>query len=623
MFESGYIKKPWLFSLLSSLFLFLPFLFFFHPKFNTNDDIGMMLLSKGLCFVNEPTPLLLYSHYLYGYYLKAGSVFFSDVNFYALNNMALLIGSHTLLLYSLVQWNKQVKFSLYFLLIEFIFISNLSLNFQFTITASFCFVAGVVALFTSISKNKKLLLFIAACFIILGALIRFEQTGLISLFTFPMLCLLFFSSHRYTFLKFSVVFVALFVVNYGLYKHNQQHYRDAYQSEFYKDFYKLATLFSDYQLVSKIDEQTQGAFSKQYHFSKNDIFLYNHFFIPPHSVLNTDQFDVDYIKSQLKSVKPNFQIQTFKNDFLNVQILLILILSILFLSMVAKDAKDWLLKMAAVMLFVIFYIAVTQLVAIYLKHMPARVLLPLGFSIFYILWLMIASQDFFQHRSHSFLNAKTLHFILPFLVILSIYKLTNLQCTLQHIDIGLGVKLVFVLLVIVFIALKKLKGLSMQQGLTIAFIPSFLVFNLVVLVSSYQQSNRNQKEYPLVKERFRHLDKTKKYYALAGTLQLETINPFDNLHWMQGYQFISSSAFSYNPAVVRTHPELMNHFFESLTHEPYQFICNEDSFFDLIKYYFYEHQQPLQSSAVETLKHSATSDSTYQVYSLRTITSSK
>jgi hypothetical protein len=617
MFERGLIKKPLAFSILASILLFLPIVVLLHPKWNTNDDLGMMMLSKGIGFVKQPTELLLYSNYIYGKYLVIGSKLFSKINFYTFNNIFLLLVSHTMLMFSSIRWNNKLIIAICFILFEFIFISTLAINFQFTITASYCFVAGMVSLLTSIAKPNLFQGLVAALLVLIGAMIRFEQTGLIAVFTFPILCLLFFTEHRKSFIKFGIAFASLFLLNYGLYKANQNYYKTKYNSDFYKDFYKLATLFSDYQLVSKIDKQTNGEFSKQYHFSENDIFLYNHFFIPPKTVLNTEGYDTEYIKSQLSDIKKQFNLNIFKNDFMNVQILFLLTLSILYFLLTAENKKDLMLKGLLLLAYAGYYIAISQLIAIYLKHMPARVLFPVGFSIFYIYWIFLSARGFYLNHAFKILTSKILHFIMPILIMLCIYKLTNLESSLQQLDISWFLKITFTSAIVALIVVKLYKNKSIEKTILHSMFTSLIIFNLVALFACYKQGDKNQKSYELVKGKFQHLSPSKNYYALAGLLQLETISPFDNLAWLKPYHLISSSAFSYNPAVINCFSDLNKDFFSALLSSDYQIICYDDEFMNLIVKYFNEHLEHQTNKIVTSIKISKASNKSYHVYALR------
>ena len=103
-------QKPLLTSFIYVSFFFIIVVSGYLPiGYDTNDDISMMLTSKGLGYFSKPSPLVSFSNVVYGQYLSFFSTAFPQINFYTVNNFMLLIISEIFIVYLVLKFNEKLQ----------------------------------------------------------------------------------------------------------------------------------------------------------------------------------------------------------------------------------------------------------------------------------------------------------------------------------------------------------------------------------------------------------------------------------------------------------------------------------------------------------------------------------
>ncbi|MES2837193.1 MAG: hypothetical protein V4667_06705 [Bacteroidota bacterium] len=378
-----YKKYPLLISLVIVVSQFTIIQLLFNTRFNTNDDVMMMFLSRGVVFTNEPTPLLLYSNVIYGKYLVFFTQLFSKINFYTINNFILLIFSLTAISYNILL-NSNYKTLLLFNLVIFPFTFNLFIVIQFTILSSVLFLSGIISFFNYFKYPKKKLLYYSFFSIVLASLIRFEQTILLLLFTAPIV-IVFIYKIKANIKRIIVVLslIAATCVLLSIYSKNYYTSKANYDFENYN--VKIASLFYDYNLIEKISHETKSVFLKKLNISTNDTKLYDSWYLTPLLINNArfwDDSEINKLFSKIENSFFNFKIlKEESKGFLSIYLtLLIVVLSIIYY--ISTKKINLLLLFFSSLLFAII---ISQTINYFLKEMPYRLLMPVIFSIFSLL----------------------------------------------------------------------------------------------------------------------------------------------------------------------------------------------------------------------------------------------
>ncbi len=137
-------KQPFLFAIGVNVLLFVLTYTLFVPRFNTVDDVGMLLRVAGVSRVNEATQYILHSNILIGYLMKYLYGLSADVVWYTWHHIIVLFVAYTTLLYTFIRnLSNVVMLGLY---VAFFFLVGIFilLNLQFTIVASIVSFAGIM-----------------------------------------------------------------------------------------------------------------------------------------------------------------------------------------------------------------------------------------------------------------------------------------------------------------------------------------------------------------------------------------------------------------------------------------------------------------------------------------------
>ena len=162
-------------------------------RFETNDDIGMLLIASGK-YTGIPDAHLVYINIFYGFVISSLYRFCSNIEWYTyafvvIHILSMTIISHFILIKNLSRNIKGVVLALFYL-VEIYFIQN----FQFTTTAAICTLAGLVLLERLDGKH----LWYSVILVVLGTFIRFESAFLVLIIYSPVLL-------KETFLKRKII----------------------------------------------------------------------------------------------------------------------------------------------------------------------------------------------------------------------------------------------------------------------------------------------------------------------------------------------------------------------------------------------------------------------------------
>jgi|GEM_PF-4616890 len=180
------------FAAIINLILFWLVYRFLEPGFQTNDDTGMMLSVAGVVRVIEPTPYLLFTHFLVGKLLIWFYENWPREPWYAYYLITGLYLSYTAIL-SIVLRRKNTILGLVVYLLFFLLLGiDLLQNLQFTVTSSVLVISGFILFFDSIRKKKSVNWVAIAggvILVVIGSLVRWNSFLLFAGLLIPILAL--------------------------------------------------------------------------------------------------------------------------------------------------------------------------------------------------------------------------------------------------------------------------------------------------------------------------------------------------------------------------------------------------------------------------------------------------
>jgi hypothetical protein len=294
------------------------------PFWETNDDVGMSMISHGYGFIDTGSPNLLFSNILWGYFV-AHMPSVLGLDGYAVATYLVLFSISVFLTFWCFEITQRPLFSI-------VFIGCLMwkpiLEPQFTINSGLLMVASVLALLSYRERSKKWLLgfFILSAFV--SFLIRDQEAVLITLVALPLIFYKTWSAKRVT--LFSVILLG--ILCFGAHIYNNY----AYQTEEWRSYNELnlaRAAYTDFN-AGKIVKARPEVLAK-FDYSDNDIDLISKWFFfdkeiasPPALLAMLSEsgyFDV----SRIKLVKLAQILSTFTSPYLGLLMLAALVCLIL------------------------------------------------------------------------------------------------------------------------------------------------------------------------------------------------------------------------------------------------------------------------------------------------------
>ena len=557
-------EKPFLTSAIYVGFFFgIVVLGYLPIGFNTNDDISMMLTSKGLGYFNQPSSLVTFSNIIYGHYLSYFSVAFPQINFYTLNNCLLIVSSEILIVYLILKSSEKFGLKLMFLMTNIFFMMVVFTKLQFTITCSIVFVAGVISLLYGLIKKSSLFFYLGVVFCIVGTLIRFKQTVVILALLAPLLFILIKPLEKKLIIKIALSFCAVLVIGASLFAYNNYAYKHIYKTEFLSSSKKMAILFYDYLSLQRSSEASRTAFMKKHKLTENDILIYEKFFWTPGSFFNPETVtddDVSIIQSSVRGplVPTQKSLYAFFDKFFLIAIAL-LFFTVYIVASNRKESINYLLLGVA---FIFYFALMSQIFNWYFKPMPFRVLFSLFLSIHFIVFFLLSSSK--NAFTDSLFNSKfQRYFIIAITSLLTFYLLfVFARGFIKQVNFFYTTNLVFVLMFLVlFLHIVFVRNSNNKLILTAGLFFSFSMYQ--ILTGPVNLS----KKYLTCQEKLGALDTTINYFPYTSSLHLETIEPFDNFLAISKYKLFPISIISNHPVVLGLNKRFKNDFYNF---NPYQ-----------------------------------------------------
>lgn len=256
--------------------LFVALLYaFVEPRWETNDDVGMSMVSHGYGLANEPSPTLIFSNVLWGYVTSSFPVVMEIPGYSALSLSALMFAGGVI-------YFGIVKFGNGRLLACFICLLVLARPFvfpQFTLTSGLLAVAGFVSLSLFLVERHWAYLIVTLIASGLSFLIREQEFFLVALIASTLLPLRTVGSDRA--LIFSACAFALFVI-LATYVNTVSYSQDSWL--FFKELNPLRAAFTDFNVAQAV--QAHPDVLARYGHTQNDINLLENWFFADKRIAN-------------------------------------------------------------------------------------------------------------------------------------------------------------------------------------------------------------------------------------------------------------------------------------------------------------------------------------------------
>jgi len=376
-------NNPLGFSLILNFILFIITYIVAKPYFQSNDDVGMMLLSAGKIFAFEPTPYLQFMHVLVGDFLNFLYTYFPHGYWYGLFFIFCLFISYSAICYTIIKRESNQLYVLALYLLFFIISGYyVIVSLQFTIVASMLAIAGLMLLFF-IHYNENIRYFkeaifrklapyqvVSIGFIILASLIRFESMLFISLLFIPIIFYnLYQIQERFKTIYKLKVLVISFLTCFLLQKYH------VYRYDSWSDFLEFNTkraMFVDYNILGYAPKEAQIKALRAANWTINDYYMLMTWFFAEDKLYNIENFD-KAIK-QLPAYKHHIKLRELIDYQIQVYsyFRVVLAIFIFFLGLCFCKKQDIILCIGVFIFLPIMLVGIHY----FLKAPPIRVFLP-------------------------------------------------------------------------------------------------------------------------------------------------------------------------------------------------------------------------------------------------------
>ena len=384
---------------------------FYLIKFETNDDVFMLLIASGK-YSGTPSAFLPYMNYFYGSILASCYTYFPKIEWYTLSLSFVHIVSISIITFYIFMLKYRRLYRLILVILVFLVELYLIAHFQFTTTSMLGCIAGLIL----INKGGKLLKFFGFLLFILGFFIR-DFSSAIVLFSFIPLM---FEDFRIFIknlvkMKFSVPikirYIFLIVLTIFCFKSLDTFvYNQHKEMKDYREIDLMRALTTDPMPTKKMKE-----FCGDSIVSKTDMGLIQSFYF------DTKKYDVKFYKYIYQNyTKPNF------NDRINnvlmtitktIYVIFSFILLLIFLYIISNNENEKTVYLVSFFTFIVSFLTLSFLTDFSYK---GRVIITLFFPLMIVLInrLPILSKNSFivfiailTNVILSFMDINTLEFI--------------------------------------------------------------------------------------------------------------------------------------------------------------------------------------------------------------------
>lgn len=393
--------RPGLYALIINILLFLYLYASYTFRFQTSDDVAMLLKASGTSWIDEPTAHLFFSNVIIGWVLKTLYTTLPNIPWYGLYLIGGMFAFCQVLAYQVLKKVKAPLSIIYYLAFFFMLAMNVTLNLQFTIVSWCLAFAGLMLLagnFKKINemgwlqalKSKEVIA--GLILVLISAMIRWPSMLLSALIFLPLFLIQTdFRNLRKQIQPYFIIgglIVACFAVNaFSKWSYGLEPARKAHQQ-----FVPVINQFIDYGVLHKIPMEERSPILQSVGWTENDYRILMSWFYMNDTLYSVE--NANRILAQVPAVKtgsdPNKvfrQISKYSQRKFAINAFILLALGLL-IGGVSRNKLLGTVSVALLSVLMIFYL-------FYFKKPPP----PRVFFSFFML-LALVPIILYQHLGH-------------------------------------------------------------------------------------------------------------------------------------------------------------------------------------------------------------------------------
>lgn len=369
-----------LISLLLNLILFGAFFLLTTPGYDTNDDIGMMLIVSGVGS-GEPSEYLVFTNILIGKLLKQLYIHNPDFNWYTLylyllHFIAMVVVGYSLLLH------KNNRFTLVkFLLLFFFFELTILMRLQFTSTAMVVGISALTLFLVGCGRQKGpgwVLTGISLFLLIVCGLVREKTLYLLLMLAMPLLGMAFWKKRYF---HIPVLVVVSFLGVFLLTQYDRQLYERHEGWQTYREYNNVRGQLHGYPRL-EYDEETQSLFER-IGWSENDSRMFGYWLFMDPEVYSQEK--LAYLVENIRYNRPLDEALTILLEMLSSVFVMAFFFLLVWKLIILHGPHA---SRSHVRILLLVFLGVAAYLA-YAARLPFRLLAPMVFFITVVALLML------------------------------------------------------------------------------------------------------------------------------------------------------------------------------------------------------------------------------------------
>lgn len=378
----------------------------FRPFYQTNDDVMMSLIVRGISVVTEPSEYILFMNVLIGKLLKALFSFYPSFDWYSAFMVACLFLGFVALGATIIKASNIVQSIIVYLVAFISFGLPALVKLQFTVVASILAISGYFTILKSLSSWERIF---GAFICLLSALIRHESFLLITVLSFPVFIFELYYQKKRSILGY-YFFLVILSFAFSYYSGN---FYDQQNKGYTFNQYRAA--LAEFTFDERISAEQKEQLFRQANWSENDYLMLKHWIFMNDTIYNIAVFKqllsnapyTTYILKNLINYKSYFFLYDIAFSPASLIAFIITIILIVITGNNLKTMYFYLLMWGITFGLFVF-------IRYYMKAPPDRVLLPV-FAFLGMLPLLIIRTGGNQISIVSRRNYLILLLVLPFL----------------------------------------------------------------------------------------------------------------------------------------------------------------------------------------------------------------
>ncbi|SFC90977.1 hypothetical protein SAMN05421780_11211 [Flexibacter flexilis DSM 6793] len=373
------------------------------PTYETNDDVGMIIIESGNSNMLEPSEYVLFSNILLGKILKNLNIINNQIPWHTIYIILALFASYSILFYTLIKRLGYKYATLFYVIIFFTYGVNSLIALQFTKTASILAISAYMLLFydyKSDNQNENIVVryLVAVLLFVFSSLIRFDSFFLISLIFSPVFFYIFFLNKVYLLKRFGILVVSFFLIIAGFLYNNAAYKKWGNFMEY--NVYRATIV--DYDAFEKLTDKENKELLQKVQWSENDKKSICSWFFADSNVYSLEKLKIihEYTNDKItdKTHLLHLTVDLLKSKDLKkfASKMFVLTLFLFFIALINGKKKEFIISVTILFIVALLFIAIS----IFYKVPPNRVLEGMLWAIVVFSFLLIDKIVLFGKKNY-------------------------------------------------------------------------------------------------------------------------------------------------------------------------------------------------------------------------------